>query len=139
MDGLRLDVLHKNIAFEIAERKKAYGELYAEQYPLSAAEGETSNGMSVDQLKLCFDFMSTLTVSLLRGSERVAGVVGREVQGLLYEYLDSMPAALRVGLGLNEVHVEVEKRAARLHEPSAEIVQKRAALLKRKRELDDVG
>ena len=75
-----------------------------------------------------------------RGAARVSDVLGREAQGQLLDYVDSVVPALRNGFDLEEVHDRVKKRARKVLEPNQQdVVMRRERLEKRRRQLEEIG
>ena len=94
---------------------------------------------SNEDLTRSFGIMAIVTVWLHRGAARVSDVLGREAQGQLLDYVDSVIPALRNGFDLEEVHDRVKKRARKVLEPNQDVVMRRERLEKRRRELEEIG
>jgi len=101
--------------------------------PLSAPQ------WSEDGRQHCFRTMASVSVNALHGGLRVIEVVGRETQGQIQRYLETVIPSLRKGLRLEEVQRVVLDQVGRLVEPSSAVVAERMQWQKRKRDLADVG
>lgn len=69
---------------------------------------------------------------------RLSDTIGREAQAQVIDFIGDMVPALRKGLGLEMVVPDVFEAGTRLLGPSAEVVEKRKNLRKRKNDLEEM-
>ena len=114
--------------------EKSYARLY-DSNNSATGTAHPAPAWSQDQLSRCFDVMASTTVELFWSASRISDVIGREGQGLVFEYLDSVARALRRGFALEDVQPATLKRAREMLEPDTEVMTRRDELLSRKRQL----
>jgi len=106
--------------------------------PAASASTSVFDMMTKEERKRCFTIMASVTTWLVRGVMRLSDTIGREAQAQVIDFIGDMVPALRKGLGLEMVVPDVFEAGSRLLGPSAEVVEKRKNLRKRKNDLEEM-